>query len=201
VQLPNLSIHYRKLDVTPATPDLAVLGIRPGVVKYLCCQSLYKYLPRNDDIYPRIAADVPEAQFLFLQHSWAPEISELTRKRLGEAFQTSGMDPAKHLVFMPPQDQAHYAGLNAAADVYLDSLEWSGGNTTLEAIAAGVPVVTLPGKLMRGRHSAGILNYLRIGDTIARDKDEYVAMAVRLGRDLWWRRAMADRIVARRDRL
>ena len=42
-------------------------------------------------------------------------------------------------------------------DVYLDSPRWSGGNTTLEAMAVGLPIVTLPGPLMRGRHTAGIL--------------------------------------------
>jgi hypothetical protein len=31
-------------------------------------------------------------------------------------------------------------------DVFLDTIEWSACNTTLEALAHGVPVVTLPGR-------------------------------------------------------
>ena len=201
VRLPNLSVHYAPLAVTPAMPDLAALGVRADAVKYLCCQALYKYLPRNDDALARIAAAVPSAQFLFIEHHAAPEITELTRRRLAAAFQANGVEPTGRLVFVPHLDSAGYAGLNAACDVYLDSLEWSGGNTTLEAVAAGLPIVTLPGRLMRGRHTMAVLAMMGIGETIARDKDDYVALAVRLGRDAAWRRDMTAKVVDRRARL
>lgn len=201
VRLPNLSIHYTPLPVTPVAPDLGEFGVRGDAVKYLCCQSLYKYLPRNDDVFPRIAAAVPEAQFVFIQHPSAPQATEITRQRLAAAFTAAGLDPARHLVFVRPLDAPAYAGLNAACDVYLDSLEWSGGNTTLEAATAGLPIVTWPGRLMRGRHSAAILRMMDVTDTIARDKDDYVALAARLGRDPAWRRDIAMKIVERRERL
>jgi predicted O-linked N-acetylglucosamine transferase (SPINDLY family) len=201
VRLPNLSIHYAPLDVAPAAPDLAQLGVRAAAVKYLCCQSLYKYLPRNDDVFVRIAAAVPEAQFVFIQHHAAPEVTAQTQARLGAAFAAGGLDAARHVVFVPSLAAPGYAGLNAACDIYLDSLEWSGGNTTLEAVAAGLPIVTLPGRLMRGRHSAAILTMMGIADTIARDKTDYVALAVRLGQDAGWRTAMAAAVVERRDKL
>lgn len=201
VRLPNLSIHYAPLEVRPAAPDLGRLGVRPDAVKYLCCQSLYKYLPRNDDVFARIAAAVPDAQFLFIEHHAAPEVTALVRRRLAAAFAAHGLDAVRHVVFVPSLDAAQYAGLNAASDVYLDSLEWSGGNTTLEAVAAGLPIVTLPGRLMRGRHSAAILTMMGIDETIARDKDNYVELAVRLGTDVVWRRDMAAKVVANRGKL
>ncbi len=201
VRLPNLSIHYAPLAVTPMSPDLTAVGVRPDAIKYLCCQSLYKYLPRNDDVFVRIAAAVPEAQFLFIQHYASSSITELTRRRISAAFAAAGLDPDRHLSFVPPLDAAHYAGLNAAADVYLDSLEWSGGNTTLEAVAAGLPIVTLPGRLMRGRHSAAILTMMGMTETIARDKDDYVTIAVRLGTDRAWHRQIAAKIIGQRTRL
>ncbi|HTY69690.1 MAG TPA: tetratricopeptide repeat protein [Alphaproteobacteria bacterium] len=201
VRLPHLSIHYAPPDVTPAAPDLAGLGVRPAAVKYLCCQSLYKYLPRNDDVFPKIAAGVPDAQFLFIRHHAAPEVTALTQRRLAAAFAAHGLDAARHVVFVPSLDGSHYAGLNAASDVYLDSLEWSGGNTTLEALTAGLPIVTLPGRLMRGRHTAAILAMLGLEQTIARDKDDYVALAIRLGREVEWRKTLALEVARRRDRV
>jgi predicted O-linked N-acetylglucosamine transferase (SPINDLY family) len=201
VRLPHLSIHYGPPEVTPAVPDLAALGVRAAAVKYLCCQSLYKYLPRNDDVFPRIASGVPDAQFLFIQHHAAPEVTTLMQRRLAAAFVAHGLDASRHVVFVPSLDGPHYAGLNAASDIYLDSLEWSGGNTTLEALTAGLPIVTLPGRLMRGRHSAAILTRMGLEETIARDKDDYVALAVRLGRDAEWRRKIAGDVAARRDRV
>jgi protein O-GlcNAc transferase len=201
VRLPNLSIHYQPLAVAAAAPDLTAFGVRPGSVKYLCCQSLYKYLPRNDDVFPRIAAAVPDAQFLFIRHPSSPAVTELMNRRLAAAFAAAGLDAARHVVWVPPQDPPHYAGLNAACDVYLDSLEWSGGNTTLEAVAAGLPVVTLPGRLMRGRHSAAILTMMGVTETIARSNDDYVSLAARLGTDPAWRRRIASAVVDRRSHL
>jgi predicted O-linked N-acetylglucosamine transferase (SPINDLY family) len=60
----------------------------------------------------------------------------------------------------------------------------------MEAIACGLPVVTLPGRFMRGRHSYAILTQLGITETIATGKDDYVDIAVRLGSDPNWRKQL-----------
>ena len=201
VRLPNTSFDYAKLDVAPVAPDLAVAGVRPEAVKYLCSQSLYKYRPAHDELFPRIAAEVPEAQFLFIEHALSPALTTMTRERFTAAFRTRGLDPARHIVFVKPLDAARYAGLNEAADVFLDSLDWSGGNTALEAIAAGLPIVTLPGRFLRGRHCLSFLTRMGITETIARDTAEYVAIAARLGQDKQWRAEQSRRIVERRGLL
>ena len=69
----------------------------------------------------------------------------------------------------------------------LDTLAWSCGNTTIDALAAGLPVVTLPGPFMRARQSAVMLSIAGVPELIARDADDYVAIAVRLATDADWR--------------
>ena len=69
------------------------------------------------------------------------------------------------------------------ADIYLDSITWSGGMTTLEALGCALPIVTLPGTCMRGRHAYGCLTRLGIMETVASNVDEYVHIAVRLATD------------------
>ena len=93
-----------------------------------------------------------------------------------------------------------YWRLNLLCDVFLDTCEWSGGNTTLEAIACGLPIVTWPGQFMRGRHSAAILAQIGVTETIAHSAAEYVALAVRLGRDRSWRQEISQRVRDRADR-
>src|SRR5690606_27610568 len=61
----------------------------------------------------------------------------------------------------------------------------------------GIPIVTLPGKLMRTRTSYGILGGLDITDTIATDIDDYVRLAILLGRDAELRADVSRRIRAR----
>jgi predicted O-linked N-acetylglucosamine transferase (SPINDLY family) len=78
----------------------------------------------------------------------------------------------------------------------LDTLRWSGGNTSLDAIACGLPVVTLPGRFMRARQSAAMLRLAGVPDLVATDVDGYVALAQRLALDRAWRDEIAARVAA-----
>jgi predicted O-linked N-acetylglucosamine transferase (SPINDLY family) len=83
----------------------------------------------------------------------------------------------------------------------LDSIGWSGGNTTLEALAQDLPVVTFEGELMRGRVSADMLRMIGMPETIAATIDEYVALGVRIARDAAWRQELRSRVASDRQRL
>ena len=89
-----------------------------------------------------------------------------------------------------------YWNLNLVSDVFLDTFGYSGCVTTLEAVACGLPVVTLPGEFHRGRHSYGILRQLGVTETIADSLEEYVKIAVRLGQDREWRAQIMQRTSA-----
>ena len=71
----------------------------------------------------------------------------------------------------------------SVCDVLLDTLHWSGGNTSLDALAAGLPIVTIEGELMRGRQSASMLRYLGLDECIAFDARAAVTKAVAVADD------------------
>lgn len=190
VRLPGIGIHYPQLSVPIEPLDLASFGIGPDDILYLCCQYLSKYLPGDDDLIARIARAVPRARFLFINPR-KDDLANRLRTRMRNAFERLGVADAEHrLVFLPYLSPGCYASLNAQAHVYLDSVGWSGGNTTLEAVAHGLPVVTWPRGLMRGRHSAAILASLGVRDTVAVSADMYVDIAVRLGQEPAFRMAV-----------
>jgi protein O-GlcNAc transferase len=201
VRLPNLSISYEPAALTPEPVTRAEIGVADEAVLYWCCQSLYKYLPRHDQVFASIAAAVPEARFVFIKYPHGEGVTALFRERLAAAFARIGRDAAQHCVFLPPMSTARFAGISRLADVFLDSLGWSGCNSTLEALAWDLPVVTMAGDLMRGRHSAAILTMLGMPELIAADAAAYVALAAQLGRDREWRRALARRIAQEKQRL
>jgi predicted O-linked N-acetylglucosamine transferase (SPINDLY family) len=83
----------------------------------------------------------------------------------------------------------------------LDSIGWSGCNSTLEGLHHDLPIVTMAGPLMRGRHTMAILRRMGVEETITETTDDYVSTAVRLGRDLVWRATVKTRISQNKHRL
>jgi predicted O-linked N-acetylglucosamine transferase (SPINDLY family) len=62
-------------------------------------------------------------------------------------------------------------------------------------------VVTLPGSQLPGRFTLGLYQEIDLDSCIARSADEYVEIALRLGRDAEYRRSVSERISARCARL
>jgi len=193
VRLPNLSIYYTPLEFSKIDANRNTFGLRQTSILYLCCQSLYKYLPQYDEIYPRIAREVGDCQFVFISHK-SKWITEQFRLRIKKAFNKYNLNADDYIMILPRLDQENYYTINRLADIYLDSIDWSGCNTTLEAVACNLPVVTLPNRLLRGRHSFGILTMMGVADTIASTLDNYVELAVKLVQDPDWRRQISGKI-------
>jgi len=105
------------------------------------------------------------------------------------------------MIVLPPFPHDDYLRINLACDAMLDTLHWSGGNTSLDALACGLPVVTLPGAFMRGRQSAAMLRLAGAPELVARDRDDYVRIAGRLVEDPAWRNDVAETIRVGRDAL
>jgi predicted O-linked N-acetylglucosamine transferase (SPINDLY family)/molybdenum cofactor biosynthesis enzyme MoaA len=195
VRLPNLSICYEALPAPVGRLTRAGMGFGANEIVYVCCQSLFKYHPRDDAVLVAIAAAVPAARFLFI----GDPAHDPNARRLKSRLLSAGLDE-RRLRFVPPVPAEDFPSLLRAGDVYLDSLGWSGGNTTLEALTCDLPVVTLPGPLMRGRHSAAILTMMGLEDAIAVSSEDYVARAVVLA-DPAARTAMRVEVQARKHRL
>lgn len=194
VRLPNLSIWYEPAEPAVAvSSNLTITGLVPNDVMFLCCQNLLKYLPQHDFVFPAIAGRVGNARFVFI----ASPVSELTEKfiqRLDHAFQSRGLNLADHVSVLPSLDEADFSALNARADIFLDSIEWSGCNTVFESLPFNKPIVTMPGLFMRSRHAHAILKMMGIEDTIATSVNDYISIAVRLANDTQWREDISIRI-------
>jgi predicted O-linked N-acetylglucosamine transferase (SPINDLY family) len=128
-------------------------------------------------------------------------VTELFEERLDRAFAAQGLKASDYCVMLDPMSMSRFAAASALCDVMLDSIGWSGGNTTLEALAQDLPVVTFEGDLMRGRVSAGMLRMMGMPETIATSIDDYVALGVRIARDPAWRQQLRSRVMADRARL
>ncbi|MFP5273732.1 tetratricopeptide repeat protein [Coleofasciculus sp.] len=200
ISLPNIGICYEKPSIQNSTKTRSDFQLREDSVIYLSCQSLFKYLPQFDFIFAQIAQRVPHAQFVFIA-SPSSRITAQFKARLQQVFTQIGLNHQDYCIILPKQDWVSYINLNLVSHIFLDTLSWSGGNTTLEAIACGLPVVTCPGEFMRGRHASGILKMMGITETIANDEAEYIEISVGLGLDSDWRQNMVKKIYQNHHRL
>ncbi|MEH2392649.1 MAG: tetratricopeptide repeat protein [Nostoc sp.] len=194
IRLPNIGVSYPKPYIPPVIKTRSDFQLSDDAVIYLCCQAPFKYLPQYDFIFAEIALRLPQAKFVFLRGG-------LLQPRLKRAFAAIRLNSEDYCVFLSIPERLDYLMINLLSDVYLDTFTWSGGNTTLEAIACNLPIVTCPGEFMRGRHSDSFLKMLGVTDTIAKNEAEYIEIAVKLGLDPAWRGNIAERMSQNHDRL
>jgi CRISPR-associated protein Csy1 len=199
VMLPGLGVDYG-MPAPPVPAPRAAIGLPEGRRLYVCPQSLFKVHPDMDALLAGIAAADEDGVLLFFQ---APsrKVSEQFAGRVQRALEALGVPPRGQVKFLPRMDGASFRRVLAAADVVLDTVHWSGGNTSLDELAASTPIVTLPGRFMRGRQTAAMLGLIGLAELVVSTPDEFVRLAVSIARDRDRNRALREAIAARRGAL
>jgi predicted O-linked N-acetylglucosamine transferase (SPINDLY family) len=130
-----------------------------------------------------------------------PSLSDKLRRRLEAVFARNGLDFDDFVAFVPWQRGPQFCGWLRRADVFLDSIGFSGYNTAMLAVECGLPIVTREGRFMRGRLASGILKRMGLSDLVAQTEEDYVALAVKLVQDTGYRKRVGERIEASRAAL
>ncbi len=185
-----------------------LLGLKPG---FLCFDPWVETLPHRDSpsvqrgsiifgvfnnpakasptvmsAWAAILKRVPDSTMLIkyggkFRSEW---LKDMWRSRFG----ASGVS-IDRLQFLGPEPtiSKHYERL-ASVDVALDTFPYQGTTTTLESLAAGIPVLTMAGETYCRRASSAIM--LRLGfaelvaELVADSVDDYVSRAVELSTNI-----------------
>jgi predicted O-linked N-acetylglucosamine transferase (SPINDLY family) len=197
LRLPHLGCFYRSLRPQPQAPDLAALGIAADAPLLLCPGTPFKYAPRHDGVFPDIARRLGRCTFVFFARASAAVTQKLWA-RLERAFARAGLSAGDFVRFVPWQPRPAFYGLLGRADVYLDTIGFSGFNGAMQAIECGLPVVAAEGRFLRGRLASGILRRMRLDELVARSDAEYAERAAALALDAAYRERIRARIAAAR---
>lgn len=199
VKLPGLGVGYPMPEPAPPFPreKLRLPGDRR---LYICPQSLFKIHPEMDAVFARILAADPGGAIVFFQAP-ARAVTERFAARVQRTLAAHGIAPGSQLKFLPRMNPAAFRRALGTADVVVDTVRWSGGNTSLDAIAAATPVATLPGQFMRSRQTAGMLRLLGLEELVTGSVEEFVALTVAIAGDPARNTALRTRIAERRARL
>ncbi len=163
-----------------------------GNTRLVCAQNLYKLLPQHDALFGQILARAPDATLDFLTAA-TPEQAAGFEQRLAPVLREFAVDPLRVRVHSTLSVDA-YRRCVADADLLLDTLGFSGGITTLDALWQERAWLTLPGECMRGRQSSAMLLQLGLDKLVASSAADYVERAVALAESPEQLRALADEI-------
>ena len=197
IRLNRLPCFYEPPSMSAGMPERASLGLPETGTLYGCPQSLFKFHPDFDEVLAAIAEGDPSGCIVLLEgakQAWANSLKARWRKRFPVL-----LDRVRFLPFMPPD---RFMLLMAHIDVLLDPVHFGSGNTLYEAMVYGTPVVTWPGRFMRGRIVAGAYRQMGIADApIAERFEDYAPLAIALGNDPERRMALsrASREASRRE--
>ena len=191
--LPGLGTAYTPVE--PASGlNRADFHLPEDVPLALLPHALFKIHPEADALWGQLARQVPGLQFVLFEES-RPMMTPLFLERFHRKVAPERVRVFRNL----PRN--HYLALNRLCDLMLDNLHFSAGNTALDAISVGLPVITLPGRFMRGRQTAFMLRRLGLDDCVAVDESDYVSKAVHLLTDAQARRVTSETLLRNQPRL
>jgi protein O-GlcNAc transferase len=168
---------YLAFDVRYPVPDVVAPPCADdGFVTFGCLASNYKLTDATLEVWARILRAVPSARML-LKNSRLGDLSN--RDDLLGRFARLGIEPAR-LTLEGPEEHFDFLRAYGRIDVALDPFPYNGGTTTTEALWQGVPVLCFNGHRWAGRTSRSLLLAAGLGDWVADDAVEHVAMAIEL---------------------
>ena len=192
VRLPGIGVRYEPARGTRHAARERY-GLPPDKHVYLCPHALQKIHPAADALFLDILARDSEAVLVFFRAMTQGQTQTLVQ-RLAAGMRERALPLRNQVKFLPLLPRPQFLDVMTVADVMLDTPYWSGGNTTLDALAVGLPVVSFPGSQMRSRQTAAMLRIIGLDELIAHDREDYVRIALRITNDRSVRDGFSQRI-------
>lgn len=192
IRLPRLPAFYEAPPPAAVAPRSALRLPETGTL-YGCPQSLFKLHPDFDAVLAAIAQGDPSGHIILID-AIHPGWKAVLKDRWARDFAIL----LERVTFLPRLSHEGFMAHLALIDVLLDPPHFGSGNTLYEAMSVGTPIVTWPGRFMRGRIVAGAYDQMGVSQPpVARTLDDYAAVALALGRDPARRAALRGELRAK----
>jgi predicted O-linked N-acetylglucosamine transferase (SPINDLY family) len=151
--------------------------LRHGYVTFGSFNQVLKLSQASRRLWAEILSRVPGARLVVLGIPPGQAHDALLRD-LG----ASGV-AAERMRLVPYVSLQDYFGWYNEVDIALDTMPYSGGTTTLDALWMGVPLLTAPGERPASRSAASILTTAGMTEWIVSSAEQYVQRAVQFSQD------------------
>lgn len=178
-------------SAVPPPPSRAEAGLPENGFIFCCFNHNWKITADLFDIWMRLLGKV-EGSVL-----WLLQGNEAIRASLRREAGARGIDPAR-IVFAGRTTPELHLARQQLADIFLDTLPYNAHTTASDALWAGLPVVTTPGRSFPARVAASILTAAGIPELIASDLAAYETLALELATDPERLRAIREKLIRNR---
>jgi len=103
--------------------------------------------------------------------------NSIQHKNILNEFDQRGIDSSR-IFFSQKIDYQKYLERFQLADLYLDTYPYGGHTTSIEALAAELPILTYQGETFQSRVTASLLRNLNLNELITTNKVDYIKLAV-----------------------
>ncbi|MBK1659052.1 O-linked N-acetylglucosamine transferase, SPINDLY family protein [Paracraurococcus ruber] len=169
----------------------AEAGLPEGGMVYACFNGVQKITPFVFGRWMEILRQVPDSVL------WLMQGGETAERSLRDRAQAAGIAPDR-LVFAPAIANRDHMGRYGLVDLFLDTLPYGGHTTASDALWAGVPVLTVPGRSFAARVCASLVRAAGLPDFVCAGPGEYVRRAIAYGQDRALLSPYRDRLAAGR---
>jgi predicted O-linked N-acetylglucosamine transferase (SPINDLY family) len=198
VLLRRFPMYCYRPELPEELPSREKYGLPEDFRLYACTQTLFKFHPDFDEVVGAILRQDVRGLLVLFEGAGAHRYwTNLLRERFASTFP----DVADRVVFLKRLPKKDFLSFLRMCDVILDTLHFNGGYTSLLSFASGTPIVTWPGKFMRGRLTLSFYKQMGVMDCVAENAESYVNIALKLANDRNWRGEISEKIKARADDL
>jgi predicted O-linked N-acetylglucosamine transferase (SPINDLY family) len=175
------------------TPRRSELGLPENGFVFASFNNSYKFAPAMFDVWMRLLHAV-EGSVL-----WLPNANPTAVRNLQREAHARGV-LSERIVFAPhvPAGEDHLARLGSA-DLFLDTLPYNAHSTAMDALWAGLPILTVKGESFASRVAASLLTAAGLPELIVDSLDAYETLALDLARDRAALAALKEKLRHGRD--
>lgn len=149
----------------------AELGLPEQAFVFCCFNNIFKLTPEVFAVWMRLLSRHPDSVL------WLPQTNSAGVANLRKEASARGIDQHR-LVFAERMDSLpeHLARIRAA-DLFLDTFPYNAHTTAMDALWAGVPVLTCSGESFASRVAGSLLGTVGLHSLITRSLSEYEDLA------------------------
>jgi predicted O-linked N-acetylglucosamine transferase (SPINDLY family) len=179
IRLPRCYLAYCPPGNAPEVEPAP--SLQSGGVTFGCFNNLAKVNHACVSVWAEILRRCPASCLAFETAGY--ERLEI-QSRLRSWFTSHGVDATRLRFGSGLLSQIEFLEKHALIDIGLDPFPYTGGMTTCDALWMGVPVVTFPGEGVHARHGATILKNAGLDFCVARSRQDYIDIAIRLASNI-----------------